>query len=197
MFTLLHRSLVPSYIQLALQSRLPMLCPRADEAGWQEMGLQGDAALAAAQMTQQLEEQGVVLFDRIEVLSLTQSTERIDDVKRLLDTLPAGLTARSSSVLQSIRQSCAPWHPTTCAAWPTMTPSSSASCAIMCAIRAYRSSAIERYATYITAEIDPRFHHQDTETPRFEEGDFRVIPAIGTVPAWCRQRAPGALVVTF
>jgi len=92
MFTLLHPKLMPSYIQLAIQSRLPMLCPRADEAGWQEMGLQGDAALAAARITQQLEEQGVVLFDRIEVLSLTESTERIDDVKRLLDTLPAGLS---------------------------------------------------------------------------------------------------------
>jgi predicted glycoside hydrolase/deacetylase ChbG (UPF0249 family) len=92
MFTLLQPELLSSYIQLASQARLPLLCPRADVAGWQAMGLQDDAALAAAQTTQQLEEQGVVLFDRIEVLSLTQSTERIDAVKQMLDTLPAGLS---------------------------------------------------------------------------------------------------------
>jgi predicted glycoside hydrolase/deacetylase ChbG (UPF0249 family) len=92
MFTLLHPKLISSYIQQALQSRLPLLCPRADEAGWQALGLQSDAAVAAAQMTQQLEEQGVLLFDLIEVLSLTQSTGRIDDLKRLFDRLPVGLS---------------------------------------------------------------------------------------------------------
>lgn len=92
MFTLMQPKLISSYIQLALQSHLPLLCQRADLAGWQAMGLQGDAALAAVQTTQQLEEQGVALFDRIEVLSLTESTGRLDDVKHLLDTLPAGLS---------------------------------------------------------------------------------------------------------
>jgi predicted glycoside hydrolase/deacetylase ChbG (UPF0249 family) len=88
-----HPKFIPAYVQLGLQHGLPMMIPRLDEAGWQEMGMDGETAVLAAQFVQQLEAMGLPLFDNLVGLPLEeQPGDRVALAKQELGSLPPGLT---------------------------------------------------------------------------------------------------------
>lgn len=87
-----HHRFVMGYVQLAIEHRLPLMLPRMDEAGWRALNLGAEMAALAAQLTAQLEEQGLPLLDNIAMLPLDQPEDRIALAKRAFDRLPAGLT---------------------------------------------------------------------------------------------------------
>lgn len=92
MGTVAHPKFAPGYVQLALLYRLPLLFLRLDEAGWREMGIDGEIATMAAQFVQQLEAQGLPLLDHLTMLPLDQSADRVEVAKKTFDSLPPGLT---------------------------------------------------------------------------------------------------------
>ncbi len=87
-----HPKFMPAYVGLALQRRIPVLNLRLDEAGWQEMGMDSGTAAFAAQFAQQLEAQGMPLFDNLVMMPLDQPDNRVELVKETFDSLPPGLT---------------------------------------------------------------------------------------------------------
>jgi hypothetical protein len=84
--------LLSSYIQVALQHRVPPFLFRADEAALQALGLDITAATLFAQQLQTLEAQGVPLLDGYYGMPLEQPDERLEQVKQVLSGLPAGIT---------------------------------------------------------------------------------------------------------
>jgi hypothetical protein len=87
-----HPRFVPAYVQLALEHCLPAMMLRLDEAGWREMGMDGETAAFAARFVQQLEEQGLPLLDRLVGLPLDQAGDQVELARRTFDVLPAGVT---------------------------------------------------------------------------------------------------------
>jgi predicted glycoside hydrolase/deacetylase ChbG (UPF0249 family) len=83
---------IPTYVQLAARHRLPMLMLRLDEAGWREVGLDGESAAFATQLVQQLEAQGLPLLDKLVGLPLDRPVDRAELVKETFDALLPGLT---------------------------------------------------------------------------------------------------------
>jgi predicted glycoside hydrolase/deacetylase ChbG (UPF0249 family) len=89
-----HARFLPAYIQIALQHDVPPLMLRLDEAGLRELGVGIDAETAAlfAGQLWALEAQGVPLLDSLQGMPLEQPDDRLDQVKRALAALPAGVT---------------------------------------------------------------------------------------------------------
>jgi len=98
MGSVVHPKFMLTYVQLALQHGLPLMMLRLDEAGWRRVGAERGIAMdshmvaGAAQMVQQLEAQGVPLLDDIATLPLDQPAERVEQAKRVFDSLPSGIT---------------------------------------------------------------------------------------------------------
>jgi predicted glycoside hydrolase/deacetylase ChbG (UPF0249 family) len=92
MGTVAHARFMPAYVQTALSNRLPALILRLDEAGWREMGLDGQSAAMAVQALQQLEETGFPLLDHLGGLELDDPAERLEQAKRALSSLKPGVT---------------------------------------------------------------------------------------------------------
>jgi predicted glycoside hydrolase/deacetylase ChbG (UPF0249 family) len=84
--------LLPIYIQVALQHRVPPFLFRADEPRLQALGFDATAATLFAQQLQTLESQGVPLLDGYYGMPLEQPDERLEQVKHVLAGLPAGIT---------------------------------------------------------------------------------------------------------
>lgn len=87
-----HPKFISAYVQLALEQRLPVMVPRLDEAEFRQSGLDPEAAAIAAQFVQQLEAMEIPLLDGLAAMPLDQPDERIDQVKKALAGLPAGVT---------------------------------------------------------------------------------------------------------
>jgi predicted glycoside hydrolase/deacetylase ChbG (UPF0249 family) len=85
---------LPAYIQVALQHRIPPFLLRLDEAGLRELGVGIDAQTAAlfAGQIEALEAQGLPLLDGMQGMPLDQPAERLEQAKRALAALPAGIT---------------------------------------------------------------------------------------------------------
>jgi len=92
MGTVAHRKFTAGYVGVALQHGLPLMILRLDEAGWRGMGLDSETAVSIAQLAQQLEAQGLPLFDNLVVMPLDQPADRVEQAKRAFDSLPPGLT---------------------------------------------------------------------------------------------------------
>jgi predicted glycoside hydrolase/deacetylase ChbG (UPF0249 family) len=92
MSTVAHPKFVNSYIQLALQYKLPFLFPRQDEAGFIRLGMDPDTATIAANSVGYLEEQGIPLVDHAAGLELDKPYKRLEQAKQLLSDLPSGIT---------------------------------------------------------------------------------------------------------
>jgi predicted glycoside hydrolase/deacetylase ChbG (UPF0249 family) len=93
MGTVAHPRFVAGYVQLAIEHRLPAMIPRLDEAGWHEMGMEGEIAAFAAQFVGELEAQGVPLLDHLVGLPLEEEPgDRLAVAKEELGALPPGLT---------------------------------------------------------------------------------------------------------
>ncbi len=98
MGTVAHVKLVASYVQLAMERGLPPMLPRLHAmdldalAGRIEFDIDPPLAAFAAQLTGQLEAQGLPLLDAVVGLPLDRPDDRIEQAKRALDNLPPGLT---------------------------------------------------------------------------------------------------------
>ena len=92
MGTVAHPRFMLHYLQLAIEHRLPPMIVRYDEATWRAHGLDAQSAAMATQLIPQLEEQGVPLLDEIVGLPLDRPQDRLEQAKRALAALPAGLT---------------------------------------------------------------------------------------------------------
>jgi hypothetical protein len=91
MGTLIHTKLIPVYMQLALEFRLPpTILVRGDEARFRALGLDGHMISVATQVMQALQEQGVVLLDHVMGLPLDQPDNRLEQAKTMLDPLEPG-----------------------------------------------------------------------------------------------------------
>jgi predicted glycoside hydrolase/deacetylase ChbG (UPF0249 family) len=92
MGTVAHPKFVMSYIQLAIQHKLPFLFPRTDEAGFIQLGMDEITASIAANYVSILEEQGIPLVDHATGLDLDKSFDRLEQAKQAMSNLPAGIT---------------------------------------------------------------------------------------------------------
>ena len=92
MGTVAHPKFIPAYVQLGIQFRVPVMVPRKDQAGYQQMGMDSQTAKAAVQFVQLLESQGMPLLDEISGLELDRPDDRIAQAKAALSALPAGVT---------------------------------------------------------------------------------------------------------
>jgi len=96
--SVLHPEFVIAYADLAVEHRLPIMLLRTDAAGWQRLSLalglpiSQETAEQAARQVQRLEEMGLPVVDHVTMLPLDQPAERIALAKRVLDSLPPGLT---------------------------------------------------------------------------------------------------------
>ena len=92
MNTVAHPKFILSYIQLAIQNKIPFLFPRKDSSGFQLLGLDEATSTIAAGMVHQLEEQGLPLLDHVAGMNLTNPDNRLEQVKQALLDLPVGIT---------------------------------------------------------------------------------------------------------
>jgi predicted glycoside hydrolase/deacetylase ChbG (UPF0249 family) len=94
MGTVAHARFLPVYIQVALQYRVPPLLLRLDEAGLRELDVGIDAETSAmfAGQVRALEAQGLPLLDGLQGMPLDQPAGRLEQAKRALAALPAGVT---------------------------------------------------------------------------------------------------------
>jgi len=92
MGSILHPKFVDAYLQLALEQRIPPLLLHQDEAGLREMGIDSETAALFARLIQVLETQGLPLLDSLYMMPLDQPEDRVEQVKRVLEALPVGIT---------------------------------------------------------------------------------------------------------
>lgn len=92
MGTVVRSKFIPGYLQLAIQHQLPPLIIRMDASGYQQMGMDQAGAEQAAMTVQELEAQHVPMVDALQMLPLDQPENRVEQVKRMLDSIPAGIT---------------------------------------------------------------------------------------------------------
>jgi hypothetical protein len=92
MGTVAHPKFIAAYAMLGMMYRVPILAARLDEAGYRSLGVPPEAALAAGQMTRQMEEAGMPLHDGIYYLDLQESGDRMEMAKRAFDSLLPGLS---------------------------------------------------------------------------------------------------------
>jgi predicted glycoside hydrolase/deacetylase ChbG (UPF0249 family) len=92
MGTVFHPRFLAAYVQVALQHHVPPLLLRMDEAALQEWGMEPEVAAQLARQLRRLDRQGVPLLDYLHVMPLDEPDNRLEQVKRVLDALPAGIT---------------------------------------------------------------------------------------------------------
>lgn len=90
--TVAHPKFIPAYVQLAFQYKVPVMVVRLDEAGFRARGMSAETAAFAALVVQQLEEQGLPLFDHLVQFPLDNPANRLERAIQTLEELPAGLT---------------------------------------------------------------------------------------------------------
>jgi predicted glycoside hydrolase/deacetylase ChbG (UPF0249 family) len=92
MGTVFHPKFLGAYVQTALQHHIPPFMLRKAEAGLRELGFGAEIAALFAQQLLDFEAQGLPLLDEVLVMPLDAPDERLEQVKRVLDGLPAGVT---------------------------------------------------------------------------------------------------------
>ena len=92
MNTVAHPKFISDYIWLAVQYKIPFLFPRLDENGFQQLGMTQEIASIAASYVNRIEEQGIPMVDYVSGLYLDQHHNRLDQAKKTLRALPAGIT---------------------------------------------------------------------------------------------------------
>jgi predicted glycoside hydrolase/deacetylase ChbG (UPF0249 family) len=92
MGSIVHPNFLGAYLQVALQQRVPPLLLRLDEADLREMGLDAELATIFVQQLRTLEEEGLPVLDGMHMMSLDQPEDRVEQARRVLEELPAGIT---------------------------------------------------------------------------------------------------------
>jgi chitin disaccharide deacetylase len=83
---------LPIYLDIARHYRLPPMFFRDTQDGWRARGADAETAVAMAQLSAQLEDDGVPLLDHIFMLPLDAPDDRIGQAKRAIDALQPGIT---------------------------------------------------------------------------------------------------------
>ena len=92
MLTLFHPRLLPVYLRLSQQYRLPAFLLRPDAEQLHRWGYGLDDAEEVAALVRQAEAAGLPLFDHADVLSLDQHEHRLEEAVERLAQAPPGLT---------------------------------------------------------------------------------------------------------
>ncbi len=92
MLTLFHPRLLPIYLRLSQQYRLPAFLLRLEAAQLHRWGYSLDAAEEVAALVRQAEAAGLPFFDHADVMSLDQHENRLDELLERLTQAPPGLT---------------------------------------------------------------------------------------------------------
>ena len=92
MNTVAHPKFVTSYIQLAIQNKIPFLFPRQDEEGFKQLGIDADTAQLAAKLVLSLDESGIPMVDHATGLDLDKPNDRLDQAKKAINELEPGIT---------------------------------------------------------------------------------------------------------
>lgn len=92
MLTLFDLRFLPLYFDLARKYQLPALMLRGDREHWRHMGASEAEADELMRLTQQVEAEGLPLFDSFHVMSLTEHEGRLEEGRRALANCPPGLT---------------------------------------------------------------------------------------------------------
>lgn len=92
MLTLFHPRLLPVYLQLSQEYRLPAFLLRPDADQLHRWGYGLDDAQEVAALVRQAEAAGLPLFDHADVMSLDRHEQRLDEAIERLAKAPPGLT---------------------------------------------------------------------------------------------------------
>lgn len=92
MLTLFHPLLLPVYLRLSQEYRLPAFLLRPGAEQLQRWGYGLDDAQEVADLVRQAEAAGLPLFDHADVMSLDQHENRLDELMARLAQAPPGLT---------------------------------------------------------------------------------------------------------
>jgi predicted glycoside hydrolase/deacetylase ChbG (UPF0249 family) len=114
MGTVISAPFVQMYVDLALEYRLPLFLPKASEAELAQRGYDADRIKFWLQLTDELEERGVPVFDSYVMLPLDDPTDHVARVKNLIDNLQPGLTyiiLHPAADTPELRAACAPDWP--------------------------------------------------------------------------------------
>ena len=84
MNTVAHPKFISSYIQLAIENKIPFLFPRLDKDGFRQLDLEEDVASMAANYVHVLEDQGIPLVDHASGLTLSDPTNRLEQAQQKL-----------------------------------------------------------------------------------------------------------------
>jgi predicted glycoside hydrolase/deacetylase ChbG (UPF0249 family) len=92
MGTVAHPKFMGIYIQLAMKYRLPAMIFRMDEAGWRAAGLDAEFARTVANLTLQLEANGLPLLDALVGVPLDADENHLERTKQILAGLKPGIS---------------------------------------------------------------------------------------------------------
>ncbi len=92
MLTLFHPRLLPIYLRLGQEYRLPAFLLRPDAGQLHRWGYSLDDAEEVADLVRQVEAAGLPLFDHADVMSLDQHENRLEEAVERLAQAPPGLT---------------------------------------------------------------------------------------------------------
>lgn len=92
MLTLLHPRLLPIYLRLGQEYRLPTFLPRWDRHLWRRWGFSLDNADEVVQQVQAAGAAGLPMVDHFDVMSLGPYENRLDEAVERLAQAPPGLT---------------------------------------------------------------------------------------------------------
>lgn len=87
-----HVKFMSGYIELAWTYHMPPMIPRLDEAGYQALGMEPEAATMAYRMIGEQEENGLPLLDWIVGMPLDSPENRLERTKQALAELKPGIT---------------------------------------------------------------------------------------------------------
>lgn len=93
MGTIAHEKFIGGYVELAQEYRLPpTILFRGDKVGFRKRGLNDELAQMASEISEKLEADGVPLLEHEMGLPLDDPRDRVEQAKRMLDSLPVGIT---------------------------------------------------------------------------------------------------------
>ena len=92
MLTLWQSRFAPLYIKLAEDYRVPPFMPRFQAEVLEQYGMDPGVAAQTETLVNQLEDQGLPVFDQWHVMSLQDTDDRLGQARRVLDALQPGLT---------------------------------------------------------------------------------------------------------
>jgi predicted glycoside hydrolase/deacetylase ChbG (UPF0249 family) len=113
MGTIMNPLFVQSYIQSAVGRLIPNMLPRISASGVEMMGISTEDLQGYAPIMQQLESQGIPMFDGLFAMPLDHGDDHISVAKKLLSELPVGIShfiLHPSIDTPELRAICPDWQ---------------------------------------------------------------------------------------